>query len=145
MIRFGLKPAGCRDLVGDQLVPVNIVGNDYIVQRGGLTVPESAFITATRNNCIVTVAGTYVATLFAGETLEVPITAASTYINCSEAAYCFHISGFGCEVGGALLPPLNCAGSDQVNFVRSTTEFFGLNILVPTGSEGSFALNGNTH
>ncbi|MCT4579873.1 MAG: PKD domain-containing protein [Flavobacteriales bacterium] len=138
------QPAGCRDLVGDQLVPTNIVGTDYIVQRGGLTVPESAFITATRNNCIVTVAGTYVTTLFAGETYEVPITAQATYINCSEPAYCFHISGFGCEVGGALLPPLNCAGSDQVNFVRSTTEFFGLNILVPTGSQGNFALNGNT-
>lgn len=137
-------PAGCRDLIGDQLVPTNIVGTDYIIQRGGLTVPESAYITATRNNCIVTVAGTYVTTLFAGETYEVPITAQATYINCSEPAYCFHISGFGCEVGGALLPPLNCAGSDQVNFVRSTTEYFGLNILVPTGSQGNFALNGNT-
>lgn len=138
------QPAGCRDLVGDQLVPTNIVGTDYIVQRGGLTVPESAFITATRNNCIVTVAGAYVTTLFAGETFEIPITAQATYINCSEPAYCFHISGFGCEVGGALLPPLNCAGSDQVNFVRSTTEYFGLNILVPAGSQGNFALNGNT-
>ena len=138
------QPAGCKDLNGDQIVPVNIVGTDYIVQKGGLTVPESAYITATQNNCIVTVAGTYVATLFAGETLEVPITAASTYINCSQPAYCYHISGFGCESGGALLPPLNCAGSDQVNFVRSSTLYFGLNILVPSGSEGNFALNGNT-
>ena len=138
------QPAGCKDINGDQLVPTNIVGYDYIVQKGGLTVPESAYITATQNNCIVTVAGTVVATLFAGETYRVPITAQATYISCSQPAYCYHISGFGCESGGALLPPLNCAGSDQVNVVRSSNEYFALNILVPTGSEGNFAMNGNT-
>ncbi len=138
------QPAGCKDINTDQLVPVNIVGTDYIVQKGGLTVPESVFIVATQNNCILTVAGTYVATLFAGETRRVIINNPSTYINCSQPAYCYHISGFGCESGGALLPPLNCAGSDQVNFVRSSNEYFALNILVPTGSEGNFSLNGNT-
>ncbi|PIZ05724.1 MAG: hypothetical protein COY57_05765, partial [Flavobacteriales bacterium CG_4_10_14_0_8_um_filter_32_5] len=35
------------------------------------------------------------------------------------------------------------AGSSQVNVVRSTAEFFGLNIIVQAGNEGNFQLNGN--
>jgi len=136
-------PAGCRDLNGDQIVPVDIVGNDYIVTQGGLTVPEYAYIVSTKNNNTITVAGVPVTTLFAGETYRISITNPATFISCSEPAYCYHVSGFGCEVGGALLPPLNCAGSSQVNMLRSTTEFFGLNIVVKSGNEGNFQLNGN--
>ncbi|NRA10721.1 MAG: IgGFc-binding protein, partial [Crocinitomicaceae bacterium] len=137
------QPAGCKDLNGDQLVPVDIVGNDYIVTQGGLTVPEYAYIVSTKNNNLISVAGVPVANLFAGETFRVNITNPSTFIQCSEPAYCYHVSGFGCETGGALLPPLNCAGSSQVNVVRSTTEFFGLNIVVQAGNEGNFLMNGN--
>ena len=136
-------PAGCRDLNGDQIVPVDIVGNEYIVTKGGLTTPEYAYIVSTANNNLITVAGVPVANLFAGETFRVTINDPSTYITCSQPAYVYHVSGFGCETGGALLPPLNCAGSSQVNVVRSTTEFFGLNIVVQAGNEGNFQLNGN--
>ncbi|MCW8898228.1 MAG: PKD domain-containing protein [Flavobacteriales bacterium] len=136
-------PAGCRDLNGDQIVPVDIVGNEYIVTKGGLTTPEYAYIVSTANNNVINVAGVNVATLFAGETFRVTINNPSTYITCSQPAYVYHVSGFGCETGGALLPPLNCAGSSQVNVVRSTTEFFGLNIVVQAGNEGNFQLNGN--
>ncbi len=54
-----------------------------------------------------------------------------------------HNSGFGCELGEAILPPLNCAGSDQLSFTRSTNEFFELNLLIRSGSEGDFVLNGD--
>ncbi len=137
-------PAGCRDINGDQIVPVDIVGNEYIVTKGGLTTPEYAYIVSTANNNVINVAGVNVATLFAGETYRVTITNPSTYITCSQPAYVYHVSGFGCETGGALLPPLNCAGSSQVNVVRSTTEYFGLNIVVQAGNEGNFQLNGNS-
>ncbi len=137
-------PAGCRDMIGDQLVPVDIVGENYIASLGGLTVPERVIVTATENGTDLSVAGVYQTTLFNGESYTIDLTAAQTFISASKPVYCFHISGFGCELGGALLPPLNCAGSETVNFIRSTTEFFGLNILVPTGSEGDFQLNGST-
>jgi gliding motility-associated-like protein len=137
------QPAGCKDLIGDQLVPVDIVGFEYIINKGGLTVPEYVYLTSTANSNAVIVDGTQVATLFAGETYRVEINDPLTYINCSQPTYAFHVSGFGCEVGGALLPPLNCAGSEQVNFVRSTNEYFGLNIVVPAGAEGDFEINGD--
>jgi hypothetical protein len=53
-----------------------------------------------------------------------------------------HTTGFGCEVGGAVLPSIVCTGSNTVAFVRSTNEFFALNILVPTGGENTFTFNG---
>jgi hypothetical protein len=137
------QPAGCRDLIGDQIVPVDKIGTDYILNLGGLTVPERGYLLATENATDVFVAGVYQTTLFAGETYGFDLTAATTYVNCTNPVYCLHISGFGCEIGGALLPSLYCSGSTEVNFVRSTTEFFGLNILVKAGSEGDFLLNGN--
>lgn len=138
------QPAGCRDMNGDQLVPVNIVGREYIVVKGGLTINEYAYVTATQNNTEVYVDGVLEATLFNGETYEILIDAPTKFIETSKPSYVIHMSGFGCETGTALLPPLNCAGSEQVFFTRSSTETFILTILVPTGAEDAFELNGNT-
>ena len=62
---------GCYDLMLDQIVPVNILGTDYIAVKGALnpTGDESLFIMAVQNNTQVFVDGsaTPVATLFAGQ------------------------------------------------------------------------------
>src|SRR5690606_32842851 len=71
------------------------------------------------------------------------ISNALTYITGSKPFYLIQVTGFGCETGTALLPPLNCAGSEQVSFVRSTSEGFFLNLLVPDGNQDAFVLNGN--
>ncbi|NEN24133.1 T9SS type B sorting domain-containing protein [Cryomorpha ignava] len=134
---------GCRDLNGDQLVPVNIVGDEYIVNKGALNSDDLAMVVATQNNTVIEVDGVVVATLFNGETYRIQISNALTYITGSKPFYLIHVSGFGCETGTALLPPLNCAGSEQVSFVRSTGESFFINLLVPAGNEDAFVLNGN--
>ncbi len=136
---------GCRDILADQLIPTNIVGDEYIVIRGFLNGGDRAFVTAIQNGTQVFVNGnpTAVATINAGQTHMIPVTDPSMYITTSNNTYVFHTSGFGCEVGGALLPPIVCTGSNVVPFVRSTTEFFGMIILVPSGGETSFTLNGN--
>ena len=68
----GQGTSGCYDLIGDQIVPVDIVGTDYIVIKGQLSIGnnESFNILATQNNTKVYVNGnaTPVATLFAGQT-----------------------------------------------------------------------------
>ncbi|MCA1763163.1 MAG: gliding motility-associated C-terminal domain-containing protein [Flavobacteriales bacterium] len=137
------QPAGCKDLIGDQLVPVDIVGNEYIVNKGGLTTPEYAYVVATQTNTQISVNGAVETTLFNGETYRITITDDLTYITGDKDFYLIHISGFGCEVGMALLPPLNCAGSEQVSFVRATNESFFINLLVPAGAEDDFVLNGD--
>src|SRR6185436_19382834 len=64
----------------------------------------------------------------------------SIYVTTSKPAYCTHVTGFGCEMGMASLPPLNCAGSQQVSFTRSTNEAFYLNLLVRNGSQNNFVV-----
>ncbi len=139
----GAPYGGCADQLGDQIVPVNKIGEEYIVMKGGLNGPDKAFIVATQNGTSVTVAGAPAGTINSGQTLMVDITAASTYIVATAPVYVFHLSGFGCEVGGALLPPVICTGSEQLGFTRSTNEQFALNLMTRAGNEGGFTINGN--
>ncbi len=141
---------GCYDLIGDQIVPVDIIGTDYIVIKGQVNAGEgeSFFILATQNNTKVYLDGNPVAvkTLFAGETyFQDNIPNNRYYIHTDKPVYCTQVTGFGCELGSALLPPLNCAGSKSVSFVRSTTEAFYLNIMVKAGNQGNFTLTGGSN
>lgn len=122
---------GCYDLLGDQIVPVNIVGDEYIIVKGQLNAAdnEGFFVLATQNNTEVYINGaaTPVAVLLAGEMFRYDISGPGqeyTYVKTTLPAYLTHTTGFGCEIGLAILPPLNCAGSEEVSFVRSTTEAF---------------------
>jgi len=141
---------GCYDVVGDQIVPVDVIGTDYIVIKGKLTGSpndEGYSILAIKNNTKIYVDGvaTPVATLFAGQTYtKSNLTNARTYIHADNPVYCVQITGNGCELGSALLPPLNCAGSQAVSFVRSTSEEFYLNIMVKDGAQDGFVLTGGT-
>jgi len=141
---------GCYDLIGDQIVPVDIIGTDYIIIKGQLnaTAGESFYILATQNNTNVYVNGNPVpvATLFAGQTyFQDNIALNRYYIQTDKPVYCTQGTGFGCEHGSAILPPLNCAGSATVSFVRSTNESFYLNIMVKAGNEGNFTLTGGSN
>ena len=137
----------CRDLWGDQVIPVNLVGKEYIVMRGFLTNNEYAFILGTEDATDIFIAGstTPITTINTGQQYMyvIPPGQATTYIQTSKPAYVLHITGFGCEVGGAILPPIQCTGSDAVYFTRSTSDLFGLNIMARSGSQGNFLLNGN--
>ena len=144
---------GCYDLIGDQIVPVEILGNEYIAVKGQLNNngDESVIITAVQNNTRIFIDGnaTPVAILFAGETYRydmdyLPVGAQnSVYITGNKPFYAMHITGFGCEMGQAILPPLNCAGSQQVSFVRSTNENFLLTILVRAPAVNDFTITGS--
>lgn len=137
---------GCRDLMGDQLVPTGVIGTEYIVMKGFLNSNERAYVLAIENNTEVFLDGnaTPVATLNIGQQFPIDIVNPTHYITSSAPVYVLHASGFGCELGSAILPSIQCTGSSSVFFTRSTNEFFGLNIMVRPGSEGSFLLNGST-
>lgn len=137
---------GCRDLLGDQLVPVAVAGSEYVALKGFLDTSEFLFITATEDDTKVFIDGnaTPVTTLSAGQLYRHQITRLSTYILSNKTIYVFHVTGFGCEMGLAILPSINCKGSTQIGFSRTTAEFFGLNILVRKEGIGHFRLNGST-
>ena len=134
---------GCADLMGDQMVPIPLLGTDYITIKGYLNGPDRVFVMATQNNTQVTIDGTVVGTINAGQSYTHVQSANTAFIQASLPVYVLHTTGFGCEVGGAVLPTIICTGSQQIGFTRSTTEFFALNLMVKAGGEGNFTLNGN--
>jgi len=137
----------CEDFVGDQLIPVNVIGKEYIVMKGNLD--------AIRNNVPLTdwvfIVGVQDGTNFKltnpdgtsaslsinkGETQSYQVTQGYLHILAQDTSlYVFHISGYNCEFASAILPPIDlCTGSDQVGFTRTygrtTLEHFFANILV---------------
>jgi gliding motility-associated-like protein len=147
------------DLAGDQIVPVSVVGKEYVVIQGsGGFDDDRIFICATQNNTNVYINGNPVAviTLSAGQTYNYKVSysynlsVSSTYVQTSQPVYIFHITGLRGELGGALLPPLACTGSKDVRFSRNVTGEPGilvvltLNIIVKAGGQFYFKLNGNS-
>ncbi len=140
----GTPFGGCADLMGDQLIPISILGTEYIALKGYLNGPDRLYILATANNTSIAIDGVNLGVINAGETYTEILNNPTAYVQTSQPTYVLHMSGFGCEVGEAILPPLVCTGSNVVPFTRSTNEFFALNILVPSGAESGFTLNGAT-
>lgn len=138
---------GCADLMGDQIVPVDVLGTEYIVNKGRMFVDshEGIFIVATDNFTTVSInSGTSIQTqlLNKGDTWYYEIVNPLNYVTSDKNVYLLQATGFGCELGAALLPPVNCAGSDRVSFTRTNNQGFFLNILIPTAAKGNFTLNG---
>lgn len=139
---------GCRDLMGDQIVPVEVIGNEYIVNKGSMFTAsnEGIYVVATENFTevtITTINGTSTQLLNQGDTWNYVITENLNHVQSDKPVYVLQASGFGCELGAALLPPINCAGSSQVSFTRTNNQAFFLNILCPTTATGNFLLNGS--
>jgi gliding motility-associated-like protein len=138
---------GCRDLMGDQIVPTDVIGTDYIVNKGQMNAAsqEGIFVVATKNFTSVTVNDGAITTftLNQGDTKYFQITNPLTYVTADKAVYVIQASGFGCELGEAILPPINCSGSNQVSFTRTNSQTFILNILCRNGAQGGFVLNGS--
>jgi gliding motility-associated-like protein len=136
---------GCNDVIGDQIVPVDIVGTNYIINKGAmfLASTEGVYVVATENftNVKVIDTGTTTTLLNKGDTYFYNITQPLTYVEADKNVYLWQASGIGCEAGAAILPPLNCAGSSLVAFSRTNNQLFYLNILCKNGSQSTFTLN----
>ena len=136
-------PGNCLDLLGDQIIPVDVAGDTYIAVKGNLNGADKVFIVGTEDNTSISVNGAYMWTVDAGETYAHTLANAAAFYETSAPVLALHLTGFGCEVGGAILPPITCTGSNEVAFVRSSNDFIGMKIIVPAGAEGDFTFNGN--
>lgn len=134
----------CSDLGGDQIVPIEILGTEYIAIRGFLDPPgDQLFIMGTEANTNISFNGAPLATIGAGETYTVAMAGESAYIEATAPVSVLQLSGFGCEVGLDILPPIVCTGSTSISFTRSTVESLYISLLVKTGNEDDFLFNGN--
>jgi hypothetical protein len=126
------------------------LNGSFYIQAGdyntGTINQETVFILATEDNTTIQVDGTNVATINRGETHVQELENNYTRIVASKNVYVWQVTGFGNEMGSAILPAIDkCTGSETVSFTRSTNNTFILNIMVLAGSEGDFRLNGSPH
>lgn len=143
---------GCYDLQFEQIVPVSKLGTDYIATKGSLNNngDESVIITAVVNGTEIYIDGasTPAAILFAGEyyRYDMDYLAVSSnnavHIHASQPIYATHITGFGCEMGDALLPPLSY-GTTSVNVTRTDAQTFYVILVVRSTNINSFTITGN--
>ncbi|MHC1705937.1 MAG: gliding motility-associated C-terminal domain-containing protein [Bacteroidales bacterium] len=137
----------CLDLLGDQLVPVTKIGQDYVIVKGFLpSNRDRIHVYATTDNTSIYLNGNAspVTTIDRGEYYTNTVVGPSLFIHTSEPAYVTHISGFGCELADAVVPPLECTGSYSVAFYHPTiSNYYGF-VIVPAGGEGNFTVGGST-
>lgn len=156
-------PNSCKDLIGDQTVPLvnaegsRIVGYEYIVMRGkinmidpwavpkdpdGVPTGERIFIMATEPNTNVFIDGASIGTLaIPGEQIAYELRHNSTHVEGDKPIMVLHSAGFGCELGGAILPTVDgCTGSVEVSFTRSTDRPFYLNLMTIDGAKHAFTM-----
>lgn len=139
-----LTNSSCTSTMGDQITPVDYAGKQFIV-NAGTSGNDRMYILATQNGTNITIenSGSINTLINWGETYEVATTDAINYISTSKPVYVWHTSGYGCELSGAQVPNLKCAGTYNTAFTRTNSDSLGLILYTRTGYEGNFALNGN--
>lgn len=136
---------GCTSTVGDQITPEDFAGRRFIVHTGSGG-NDRITILATQNGTTVNIENstTTNTVLSWGETLEMPTSDAINFISSDKPIYVWHTSGYGCDLSGAQVPSLFCAGKYNTAFTRTTSDSLGLILYTRTGFESQFTLNGNT-
>jgi gliding motility-associated-like protein len=140
-----VESGACADLQGDQIVPVNVIGSDYIVVKGSLSFSDGVYIVAAYNNTSVYLngSGTAITTINAGDYYVYDLSAPVVNIHASNPVYVYHNTGTGCEIGGALLPGLCGTGANSVQLVRTTNGPMYINIVTTNAAKSGFLVNGN--
>lgn len=143
---------GCYDLQAEQIVPVSHIGTDYIAVKGSLNNngDESVILMGTVNGTDVYLDGsaTPVVTLFAGEyyRIDMDYLASSAnnavHIRATHPVYAMQYTGFGCELGDALLPPVNHA-TTSLAFSRPSAESFFITLVCRAAQVNNFTITGS--
>lgn len=136
---------GCKDLMGDQIIPVELISDRYIAVKGDMNKQDKVFLIGVQDSTDIYIdgSGTPSGSINEGGIFELDLTLDFALIDLSKPCYALHITGSSCEVGAAVLPGLECTGSSQVGFTRVESGPFIVFILVRSGAEGDFQLNGD--
>lgn len=133
------EEGGGFDLVGDQLIPVDVIGNEYVVGEGWV------YVLAIEEETEVQFGTRWSGFLDKQETKLFQVSKKEgVFLKATKPVYVFHVKNSHGEMGGAILPPVRCTGSKKVSFTRSTEEPFYLTLIVRKGGENSFLFNGNS-
>lgn len=151
-----------HDLIGDQLIPTNVIGTEYVIVNTstddyttfGATLKE-VYITATEDNTAIYRNGsaTPFKTLHRGESTQVTITNNNMFLRSTKPIYVYQLAsmrfdGDGNEIGSSLLPHASCTGSDVVTVKRIFKNEFFLQLMVKGKNRNDFVVTdseGGTH
>ena len=136
----------CKDIIGDQTIPLDQLGTEYILVKGFLgSRPDRVYVMGTEDSTDVVVDGGSAQNFSVnrGQIHELRLSNPSVHMLATKDVYVMHVSGFGCEVGMAIVPSVYCTGSREVSFVRSQPNDFYIIVYVPNGAQGSFEINGD--
>jgi gliding motility-associated-like protein len=140
-----LELSSCTSSMGDQITPTEYLGTDFILHKGQ-SADDRFYILATENGTAITIENTSTTNSLISwsETYEYDMVDTFNYVHTSKPVYMWHASGNGCNIGGAQVPQVFCAGKYEQTFTRSTSDSLGLVLYIRAGYEDDFALNGNT-
>jgi len=145
---------GPYDLVGDQLIPTNVIGTEYIAVKtseDSRTI-NKVFILAIEDDTYVWLNNdkTLIKYLNKGDVVNFDITDNAIYIKSNKPVYAYQLASFwnkrGNELGSAILPSITCTGSQWVSFTRTFTDKFNIQLLTRGKNRDAFILrdkNGN--
>ncbi len=139
-----LNNGGCLSTMGDQITTEEHLGRNHII-HAGTGGADRVYIMATQNGTSLTIDNsTTTSTLINwGETYELSLSDVDNYIAASKPVYVWHATGYGCNLGGAQVPPVLCAGTYSTAFTRTSADSLGLFLYTRTGFESQFEINGN--
>jgi hypothetical protein len=150
-----LATGGAADVTGDQIVPVNGLGTTYAVVRGFSSTAsadygDQIYILATQNNTSVSINGSHVTALNAGQQYFYPMqTALTAVITADHPVYVYQLSGYvlaagGTERGAALVPSMYSISSRRMSFYKDPASYNNsVFVLVRDGNEDGFTVNGS--
>lgn len=150
-------PSQGQDLIGDQLVPADVVGNSYIVPE--MANPNHVYVVATENNTRIYVydaeglpiSGSPYAILNEGDQqlVIIPngakfgrITSSTNPGDPSNPFYVFQLAIENAGRGGALVPPIGCTGNTDLSFSRARDEKFYFILITEEGNQDNFLIDG---
>lgn len=138
-------PGGCFDLIGDQLVPLSMVGTHYVALRNNSEF-EFLFIYPVENHTTVSINGATQPVLNVGQSIKYQIPSSSTanLIVSDNPVVVFQMTAIGCELGGTMLPQIECTGSHTVTHLRPDCSESIVTILVSSDHVSDFLFNGSS-
>lgn len=136
--------SGCFDLIGDQLVPIPMAGTRYVALRNNSSY-ERIFIYPIDNQTHVSINGVQQQVLDIGQwlTYELPSSSVVNLIEADNPVIVFQMTAIGCELGGTVLPQIECTGSHKVAHLRPSSSTAIITLLVGTDYVSDFLFNGN--
>ncbi|MGA3013037.1 MAG: PKD-like domain-containing protein [Bacteroidales bacterium] len=139
------SPSGW-DLIGDQTIPVNLLGNQYITVMGySNSNDERVYVEAIADSTRIYLDGSATpdTILNHGQTCDFHFTYNTLFIKASKPIYVYHLSGLPNEAGSAIIPQDSCTGSTQIGFYRTGSETFEMMVYTRNGNQGGFLIDGN--